>query len=252
MYEVEGGTQDWCMRLLRHEAGHALDDAYRLHGRETWRRHFGSPGEPYRPSYVPRPSSRRYVLNLANWYAQSHPLEDFAETFAVWLRPRSQWRTRYVGWPALRKLRYVDGLMREIRDQPPRVRSRERMDSLPTLRLTLREYYRRKKAHYGEEDRSVYDRDLRRLFSDEPGLARRRSAASFLRSRRTGLRQQVARWTGQYQFVVDQVLRDMTIRCEDLGLRLIHSERQTGEGAAVLLTMHCMRLMRRRHREYFR
>ena len=28
--EVVGGTAEWCMMLLRHEAGHAIDAAYRL------------------------------------------------------------------------------------------------------------------------------------------------------------------------------------------------------------------------------
>ena len=60
------------------------------------------------------------MLNLANWYAQSHPIEDFAETFAVWLRPGSRWRSRYADWPALRKLEYVDALMQEVDEQPLR------------------------------------------------------------------------------------------------------------------------------------
>ena len=64
--------------------------------------------------YKPNPASRNYVQHLRLWYAQSHPDEDFAETFAVWLRPRSNWRTRYIGWPALKKLRYVDELMGEL------------------------------------------------------------------------------------------------------------------------------------------
>jgi hypothetical protein len=148
MGEVEGGTSDACMKLMRHETAHALDFAYGLHRRRGWREHFGSYSEPYRRTYVPRRSSRRYVHNLEHWYAQSHPAEDFAETFAVWLRPRSAWRRRYAGWPALAKLEYVDRLVREIAGAPPRVRSRERTDSLPSLRMTLGEYYRRKRARY--------------------------------------------------------------------------------------------------------
>jgi hypothetical protein len=252
MYEVEGGTRDWCMKLLRHEAGHAIDTAYRLHWRRSWRERFGSSSKPYHATYVPQPGSRNHVLNLANWYAQSHPIEDFAESFAVWLRPGSRWRSRYAGWPALRKLEYVDTLMQEVADRPPRVRSRERTDSLPRLRMTLREYYRRKKATYGEEDRSVYDRDLRRLFSDRPAHTRRRRAAAFLRERRGELRQQVTTWTGQHAFVVDEVLKSMMVRCRELGLRVAHGERETGEGAAILVTLHTVRIQRMRHRAYFR
>jgi hypothetical protein len=240
------------MSLLRHETAHAIDHAYGLHRRRSWREHFGRYGAPYRRTYLPKPNSRRYVLNLPNWYAQSHPVEDFAETFAVWLQPRSGWRRRYAGWSALRKLRYVDELMAEIGRQKPRVHTRDRMDSLSRLGFTLREYYWRKKELYGEEDRSIYDRDLRRLFSEVRSGGHERLASTFLRSRRRELRRTVAAWTGQHEFVVDEVLRDMTIRCRDLGLRLAHSERETGEGAAVLITVHTARLMRTRHREYFR
>jgi hypothetical protein len=146
MREAEGGSDDWCMRLMRHETAHALDTAYRLHRRKSWREHFGCASQPYRATYVPRPGSRRYVHNLDDHYAQSHPIEDFAETFAVWLRSRGRWRSEYAGWPALRKLEYVDALMGEIAGRPPQVRSRERPYSLPTVHLTLGEYYRRKRA----------------------------------------------------------------------------------------------------------
>jgi len=154
MLEVEGGTREWCMRLLRHETAHALDHAYRLHRRKGWREVFGSASEPYRSTYVPRPGSRRHVRNLVNWYAQSHPVEDFAETFAVWLEPRSAWRRRYAGWPALEKLEYVDAVMAGLRRRRPLLRTRGRMDPVSTLTMGLGEYYRRKRARYGEK-RSV-------------------------------------------------------------------------------------------------
>ncbi len=111
MLEVEGGEHEWGMRILRHEAGHAIDNAYRLRLRRQRREVFGSPSEPYPEFYTPKPYSKSFVLHLDAWYAQSHPDEDFAETFAVWLTPNSEWRQRYAGWPALRKLEYMDQLM---------------------------------------------------------------------------------------------------------------------------------------------
>ena len=124
MYEVEGGTERWCMRILRHEVGHALDNAYRLHFRRRYRELFGSWAAPYPKFYQPKPYSKSYVIHLDMWYAQAHPAEDFAETFAVWLRPGSGWRQRYAGWPALRKLEYVDELMAEIAGEAPAVTTR--------------------------------------------------------------------------------------------------------------------------------
>lgn len=144
--DAEGATRETCMRLLRHEAAHAIDNAYHLHRRRTWREHFGPFSRPYRSSYKPRPASKAFVVNLDNWYAQSHPAEDWAETFAVWLRPGSRWRVRYRGWPALRKLVYVDTLMREIGDLTPLVRSRDRVDALGNLTTTLRQHYARKRV----------------------------------------------------------------------------------------------------------
>src|SRR5688572_8178250 len=92
MLEVEGAGEAECRRILRHEAGHAIDDAYEFHTRECYQRLFGDARARYPKSYKPRPESRSHVINLTNWYAQSHPVEDFAETFAVWLNPYVNWR----------------------------------------------------------------------------------------------------------------------------------------------------------------
>ncbi len=117
--EVEGGTPRWCMQLLRHESAHALDSAFRLHYKRTWREVFGRYSDPYAKFYTPKPYSKSYVLHLDYWYAQSHPAEDWAETFAVWLDPHSRWRKRYRGWSALKKLQYVDRLMQDVAGRKP-------------------------------------------------------------------------------------------------------------------------------------
>jgi len=249
MLEVEGGGRTACMKLLRHETGHALDNAYRLHWRKRWRQRFGPASRPYRATYVPSPGSRRFVHHLDDYYAQSHPVEDFAETFAVWLAQPGRWRSEYAGWPALRKLEYVDDVMTEIRDLPPVVRSRDRADAVGTLKMTLREYYQRKKAHYGEEDRSVYDHELQRLFGTGGS---RKLASTFLRERRAALRREVSRWTGQRAFAIDEVLGGMILRCRERDLRLAMPERESAQAAAVIVTLHTTRIQRIRHLEYFR
>ncbi|MDA0934901.1 MAG: hypothetical protein O3C51_15730, partial [Planctomycetota bacterium] len=114
---------------------------------------------------MPRLGSRDHVQHLDLWYAQSHPLEDFAETFAVWLTPRAQWRDQYRAWPALRKLECVDALMAEIADQVAPVRSRAMPDSLPRVRQTLRAYYQEKQALYGRDPATSYDRALHGIFA---------------------------------------------------------------------------------------
>src|SRR5438128_3708800 len=139
--DVEGGTVPECMRILRHEAGHVVQVAYRLHRHRRWQQLFGRSSTRYPDYYRPNPGSRRYVQHLPLWYAQSHPDEDFAETFAVWLTPRSDWRKRYAGWPALKKLEYVDELMSEIGAEKPSLVGRTRVEPLNTLTQTLAEHY---------------------------------------------------------------------------------------------------------------
>jgi hypothetical protein len=143
MREVEGGNRNWLMRILRHEAGHALDSAYRIRRRRTWREVFGPASLPYPDTYRPRPGSRRFVQHLGAWYAQAHPTEDFAETFAVWLKPRSAWRREYQGWPAFAKLEFIDRLAEEIGEEKPRVIDRTRIEDIGEESATLREHYER-------------------------------------------------------------------------------------------------------------
>ncbi len=116
---VEGGNSNWLMRILRHEAGHAIDNAYRLRRQSRWREVFGPSSLPYPNRYRARPGSRRYVHHLGDWYAQAHPTEDFAETFAVWLQSRRSWRRDYAEWPAMHKLTLVDELMRKVAGTAP-------------------------------------------------------------------------------------------------------------------------------------
>ena len=78
MLEVEGGTRQECLKLLRHEAGHAVHHAFRLGRLKRWQRLFGPSSTPYPDVYRPNPSSKRYFTNLDLWYAQAHPDEDFA------------------------------------------------------------------------------------------------------------------------------------------------------------------------------
>lgn len=240
MLEVEGGSETQCARILRHEAGHCLDTAYRLHRRKKWREIFGSFSDPYPKVYNPKPGSRSFVLHLDWWYAQAHPAEDFAETFAVWLTPNSRWRSRYRGWPALRKLEYVDELMKEIAGASAPVRLRRKVEPVSQLRTTLREHYRRKRLYYADEWPDFYDTDLRKLFSDDARFASKPTAAAFLRGVRPQVRDAVARWTGTHTYTVDQVLRDMIDRCKELKLRLAVPKRRARSEAVMMVTVQTM------------
>jgi hypothetical protein len=240
MLEVEGGEHEWCMRILRHEAGHAIDNAYRLRLRRQRRRLFGLPTKPYPDFYTPKPYSKSFVLHLDAWYAQSHPDEDFAETFAVWLTPNSEWRQRYAEWPALKKLEHMDALMGSISGKSPRVVNAGEVDPLGKLRKTLRQHYRNKRRYYGVDHPNFYDRDLRRLFSESPEFAGNITAAQFIARIRRPTRRLVSDWTGIYQYTIDQVLEEMIARSRELKLRLAVPEDQARQEFAVLLTVQAM------------
>src|SRR5579872_2525065 len=238
--DVEGGTWAECMAILRHEAGHVVQHAYALARRREWRQLFGPSSRRYPRYYRPNPASRDFVQHLRLWYAQSHPDEDFAETFAVWLRPRSNWRTRYAGWPALKKLEYVDELMEEIAGKRLVSRTRERVDPLHELSQTLGDHYQKKQAFYAFNPPKTYDRDLLRLFSADPRHRRSRPASTFIRRHRAHIRQLVARWTGENQLTLDAVLDDMISRCRELDLRAVGSDRKLVADFTVLLTAKTM------------
>jgi hypothetical protein len=249
MRQVEGGTPAWCMRILRHETGHAIENAYRLRLRHRRQRLFGKTSEPYPQHYTPKPYSKRFVLHLEAYYAQSHPDEDFAETFAVWLTPNARWRRRYTGWPALRKLEYVDEVMRELDGRPPPVRNRRVVDPLHTIRKTLREHYREKRSRYGVENTREYDAALRLVFSTRKTYASFPGAAGFLRGARGQLRRKVAELTGEHLYTIDLVLDDMIERAGELRLRLTRSPEQTMADFGIVLTTQLLRFVRSgRHR----
>ena len=247
MLVVEGGTRKWCMRILRHEAGHVMDTAFRLHRRKKYREIFGNYSDPYPDTYKPKPRSKSFVLHLEPWYAQSHPSEDFAETFAVWLQPRSNWRNEYKGWKALKKLQYVDELMQEISGQPPRVRSRKYVDPVSSLKKTIREHYEERHARYHTDFPTTFDQDLKKLFQVAEGNRRSRTAAAFLQKYRCELSRTVSNWTGEYRYNVNQVLREMIERCRELQLVAIGDEAELKQAAAIMLTVHTMHCLHGGH-----
>jgi len=238
MLEVEGGTEQSCMRILRHEAGHAIDTAFQLHKRKSYRQVFGNYHAPYPEYYRPRPQSKRYVLHLEPWYAQSHPAEDFAESFAVWLTPNSRWQTRYAGWPALKKIEYIDRVL--ARRPKVKVKSRAKVEPAHRITRTLREHYEQRHAYYSIDCPTGFDRDLQRLFSEAQHTGRRKTAAQFLEKHRAEIGNVVASATGEYRYNVNQVLREMINRCRSLKLRVAGDETQLLKRVIAVVTVHTM------------
>jgi hypothetical protein len=237
MMEVEGGTEPWCMRLLRHEMGHVLNHAYLLQKDRRWQKLFGPPSLEYSESFRARPYSKRFVRHLEGWYAQSHPEEDFSETFAIWLTPGLDWRLQYRDWKkALEKLEYVDSLMQKLAGKPPLVFSKAKMSEAARLRSRLAAYYKRRRRIYAQDFPDFFDADLRKLFADPSAAPGGERAATFLRRSAKPILHAVSAWTGEPKFTLNRLLRGLIDRCAELDLRL-RSEDAGLEIAAFLATL---------------
>jgi len=234
MLEVEGGTPEWFQRLLRHEAGHCFDHTYRFSKRRKWQKIFGSPDEEYAPeTYHPKPYSKSFVQHLDNWYAQAHPDEDFAETFAVWLGCDADsaidWRKQYRNWPgALQKLEYIEELAQEAKTLRP-FRTRGNLPCMAIKsKMTLQRYYARRKKENATDYPDFYDGDLKNIFNGEQSLNKKEfGAARFLKRRHKSIVDSVSFWSGEKKFPIETLIKKFVARCETLDLRIGKSEEDT-------------------------
>jgi hypothetical protein len=218
--EIENDQQ--IMMLLRHEAGHAINYAFRLYKSPHWADVFGPFSRPYKDSFHPNPFSRQFVRHIVHHrygrtYAQKHPDEDFAETFAVWLTPRSGWRRRYRNWPALSKLEYVDRLMQGIRGEVPRYVHGQLCTPVDQMDTILAEHYGQRAERYRAAAQGYVDDKLHEVF---PALRGRRlaSGADLFATKRQELLNRVSRWSGVDENEVDTILDKLQSRAETLGL----------------------------------
>lgn len=223
MLEVEGGSKEECLKLLRHEAGHAYFYAYRINQNRKVKHLFGpSPSAPPE-TYRPKPYSKSFVRHLDNWYAQSEPDEDFAETFAVWLNSDLNWREHYRGWPVLEKLECVHGLMERIAGKPPSQAEKDRSFSAARSKLKLKTYYARKQKLYAQDYPDFYDRDLKEIFSVD-GTGSGAPARDFMRKHRRMIVEKVAEWSGEKKFIVNNLFKKLMDRCHQLKMRVKNGE----------------------------
>ena len=212
------------MMYLRHEAGHAFNYAYKLHRTPEWKQLFGPFRRPYHDNYRPVLFSRNHVRYLPGWYAQKHPDEDFAETFAVWLTPRSAWRQRYKGWGAMAKLRYMDRIARELANTDPLRRRAETDITVDEMEMTVAEFYHRNGQQIQLGD-LLLDTDLRDIFDASKRRKTAKPAQQFLQAHRKAVVDKVAYWTGAQRPLVKKLVESIEARLVELNL-LADAERE--------------------------
>ena len=198
MLDVEGGTKKTCLQLLRHELGHAISYAYRLHKKRSWQKTFGHSSEEYDDTYRYRPHSKNFVRHLDGFYAQYHPDEDFAETFAVWLTSDSDWQNQYKKWKAIKKIEYVESLMKKIQNKEPVVKKWKKYWQASTLKRTLGNHYKKKKHFHAEDFPHFHDENLKRIFLERTEENKDMpSAVKSIRKYRREILDNVSMWTGE-------------------------------------------------------
>ncbi|MFH1395278.1 MAG: putative zinc-binding metallopeptidase [Candidatus Omnitrophota bacterium] len=214
MFEAEGSGKEWCMKLLRHETGHAINYAYRLYRLNKWRKLFGPFSSEYEDTYRFMPYSRSFVRHLEKHYAQCHPDEDFAETFAVWLTPELNWREKYKKWKALEKLLYVDKLMKKIGLRKPQVVRGKKHWRLSQLRISLKNYYKKKQDLWAEEFPDFHDEHLNKIFQAKPEEIKDLVPVfDVLKKFRGNILNDVAACTGERKFIINDLLKVIMSRC---------------------------------------
>lgn len=232
------------MMYLRHEAGHAFNYAYKLYETEEWKKLFGDFGKPYLDAYKPHPFSRKYVAHLSGWYAQKHPDEDFAETFAVWLTPNSNWSERYKGWGALKKLQYVHETITKVGRTTAPVTLDERDMDVNQMEETVLDHYRQR-ALEEKIDLSIgdqLDQDLVALFETENSGST--GAETLLRAERAMLIHAVTQYSGVSRGVVMSVLDHLLERVSMLKLTVHRDKaREYTTKLTVLLTTLAMNFL---------
>jgi hypothetical protein len=234
---VEGTSPADILRYLRHEMGHVVNYTYRLYDQEDWVKHFGAFTQPYLEEYRPMPFSRRFVRHLPGWYAQKHPDEDWAETFAVWMTPGLDWRAEYADRPeALAKLTYCDRTMAALAERdPPATTTVEESPFVPP----------------DDEGPSEADSEgefppglagaLKALFEDlgQPedlsSSAPRRPAAELIRRLEPELMHDVYRWTGHFPEYTQALLRHLATLAEQL--QQVYPEDRETRAAVALTTL---------------
>ncbi|HXZ34303.1 MAG TPA: putative zinc-binding metallopeptidase [Terriglobales bacterium] len=205
------------MMYLRHEAGHAFNYAYKLHRTPEWKQLFGPFRRPYHDNYRPVLFSRNHVRYLPGWYAQKHPDEDFAETFAVWLTPRSSWRKRYRGWGAMAKLLYVDRITKKLGNTDPLRRRAETDVTVDEMDMTVADFYHRDGQEVQLGD-LLLDTDLRDIFDASRRRKNSQPARQFLEQHRKTVVDKVAYWTGAQRPLVKKLVELVERRLDELNL----------------------------------
>lgn len=206
---VEGNTYKTLMQLLRHETGHAIDNAFHLRKSKRRQNLFGLSSTKYPISYLPVAGNRNYVRHLEEFYAQAHPDEDWAETFAVWLDPKSNWKNKYQSWNAIHKLNFINDQMRSLEGKVQVSNKLNEVDSISKDTRTISDYYKDKRKQLKLNRRSIVekvDSDLLKFIVKNPTQTKRMITKS-----------------SKNKFISDKIVKEIIKKCKNIEFPLEYS-----------------------------
>lgn len=218
----EGEAPSHFSKLYCHEMGHAIDNAFGLRLKKRRQKIFGLSKKNYPSTYTPKPDNPNFVKHLEDFYAQAHPDEDWAETFAVWLTQKS-WRYNYRNKPALLKLEYLDFVMRsDCQSYFFKITSRKYHDYKNDHR-TIRKYLEEKKRTLGLNRKNYFSQLLKNEFQCEG----KEKAFIFLNKNRTQIISSLKSKKARNPWVIDKCLNDLKEVCKKEDYRLKYNSVDT-------------------------
>jgi hypothetical protein len=157
---------------------------------------------------------------MEGWYAQKHPDEDFAETFAVWMTPRSNWRKRYQGWGAMQKLKYMERIGKKLGDKEP-LRPQGSTDiTVEEMEDTVEQFYQNHIVESRDAADLLLDTDLKDIFNVSPRKRKNvRPAVDFLRENRKVITDKLTYWTGVQRPLIKNLVEAIEKRLSELSLK---------------------------------
>lgn len=242
----EGANEAEFMKLIRHECAHALDNAYHLRRNKQRQKVFGKSSLPYPSYYIPKPHSKNFVRHLPGAYAQAHPEEDWAETFAVWLTPKNKWRAKYAGWKALYKLEVMDSIMERLKAMPPKSNKSATPLHFKNDERTVAEYFAWRRTSLGLRRKNFYANKLTDIFEQEGKGA---ALGDLLNSHQKEIRRSVATKSRIRSYIVDNMIRELKLECKLKKYRLKKSPGKSRVELERFLLLHSNEFVKqKRHR----
>lgn len=244
---LEGSSEKELVKLLRHECAHALDNAFHLRKNKKRQALFGLSSRPYPTFYVPDLNSKDYVKHLPQGYAQAHPEEDWAETFAVWLTPKYQWKEKYKTWPAMEKLLLVDEIIKKSCLGESKVSNSDTPLHFRDDNRTLKQYFNWRKQSLGLRRNNFYADKVNEVFSTDG----KEEANEVFKKYESVICKRLAKRSGISTNIVKLMIKELKQECKIKNYRLKYSSYKTKTIVEEMLSFHSAEFLRKKRHRVF-